>query len=125
MPKNSGHQADYDNLLHNNPEPSKTKPSINETKKTENEHLEPKKQNESKQNDSSGHEEKSETRVAEKTNKKTESAKFEIPEGILKGFARLEGGDDVKSSCPLCLGLHACYNGRYKVLRDRKIERIT
>jgi len=36
-----------------------------------------------------------------------------------------EGGDDVKSSCPLCLGLHACYNGRYKVLRDRKIERIT
>ncbi len=22
-----------------------------------------------------------------------------------------EGGDDVKSSCPLCLGLHACYNG--------------
>src|SRR5660398_239748 len=25
-----------------------------------------------------------------------------------------EGGDDVKSSCPLCLGLHACYNGRYK-----------
>ena len=24
-----------------------------------------------------------------------------------------EGGDDVKSSCPLCLGLHTCYNGRY------------
>ena len=22
-----------------------------------------------------------------------------------------EGGDDVKSSCPLCLGLHTCYNG--------------
>ena len=21
-----------------------------------------------------------------------------------------EGGDDVKSSCPLCLGLHTCYN---------------
>ena len=35
-----------------------------------------------------------------------------------------EGGDDVKSSCPLCLGLHACYNGRYKGLRYRKVERI-
>src|ERR1051325_8501563 len=35
-----------------------------------------------------------------------------------------DGGDDVKSSCPLCLGLHACYNGQYKGLRDRKVERI-
>ena len=35
-----------------------------------------------------------------------------------------EGGDDVKSSCPLCLGLHACYNGWYKGLRYRKVERI-
>ena len=26
-----------------------------------------------------------------------------------------EGGDDVKSSCPLCLGHHTCYNGDYKV----------
>ena len=25
-----------------------------------------------------------------------------------------EGGDDVKSSCPLHLGPHTCYNGRYK-----------
>ena len=25
-----------------------------------------------------------------------------------------EGGDDVKSSCPLCPGLHTCYNGRYR-----------
>ncbi len=25
-----------------------------------------------------------------------------------------EGGDDVKSSWPLCLGLHTCYNGRYR-----------
>ncbi len=24
-----------------------------------------------------------------------------------------EGGDDVKSSWPLCPGLHTCYNGRY------------
>ena len=22
-----------------------------------------------------------------------------------------EGGDDVKSSCPICPGLHTCYNG--------------
>src|ERR1044072_1733643 len=35
-----------------------------------------------------------------------------------------EGGDDVKSSCPLCPGLHTCYNGRYKGLRCRKVERI-
>ena len=35
-----------------------------------------------------------------------------------------EGGDDVKSSCPLCLGLHACYNGRYKGLQYREVERI-
>ncbi len=36
-----------------------------------------------------------------------------------------EGGDDVKSSCPLCLGLHTCYNGRYNELRYRKVERIS
>ncbi len=35
-----------------------------------------------------------------------------------------EGGDDVKSSWPLCPGLHTCYNGRYKGLRDRKVEPI-
>ena len=35
-----------------------------------------------------------------------------------------EGGDDVKSSCPLCLGLQTCYNGQYKGLQDRKVERI-
>src|SRR5207302_1085173 len=35
-----------------------------------------------------------------------------------------EGGDDVKSSCPLCPGLHACYNGRYRGLRYREVERI-
>src|SRR5688572_28666601 len=28
-----------------------------------------------------------------------------------------EGGDDVKSSWPLCPGLHTCYNGRHKGLR--------
>src|ERR671939_804437 len=36
-----------------------------------------------------------------------------------------EGGDDVKSSCPLCPGLHACYNGRYRGLRSREVERIS
>ena len=35
-----------------------------------------------------------------------------------------EGGDDVKSSCPLCLGLQTCYNGRYKGLRTREGKRI-
>src|SRR6476660_6950338 len=35
-----------------------------------------------------------------------------------------EGGDDVKSSWPLCPGLHTCYNGRYKPLQERKLEQI-
>ncbi len=35
-----------------------------------------------------------------------------------------EGGDDVKSSCPLCLGLQTCYNGRYRGLLNREVERI-
>ena len=35
-----------------------------------------------------------------------------------------EGGDDVKSSCPLCPGLHTCYNGRYSGLRYREVELI-
>ena len=33
-----------------------------------------------------------------------------------------EGGDDVKSSWPLCPGLHTCYNGRYKVKRNREVK---
>ncbi len=28
-----------------------------------------------------------------------------------------EGEDDVKSACPLCFGLHACYNGDDKKLQ--------
>ena len=36
-----------------------------------------------------------------------------------------EGGDDVKSSRPLCPGLHTCYNGRYKELRYREVELIS
>src|ERR1700726_4800343 len=35
-----------------------------------------------------------------------------------------EGGDDVKSSCPLRVGLQTCYNGRYKGLLSREGERI-
>ncbi len=35
-----------------------------------------------------------------------------------------EGGDDVKSSWPLCLGPHTCYNGRYKPLPAREGELI-
>ena len=32
-----------------------------------------------------------------------------------------EGGDDVKSAWPLCLGLHTCYNGDYRglILKSR------
>src|SRR5574342_797313 len=35
-----------------------------------------------------------------------------------------EGGDDVKSVCPLCPGLHTCYNGRYRGLPTREREPI-
>src|SRR5512146_1661461 len=35
-----------------------------------------------------------------------------------------EGGDDVKSSWPLCPGLHTCYNGRYKAQRSREAKPI-
>ena len=33
-----------------------------------------------------------------------------------------EGGDDVKSSWPLHLGLHTYYNGAHKGERDREVE---
>ena len=36
-----------------------------------------------------------------------------------------EGGDDVKSAWPLCLGLHTCYNGIYKEQLSREVERIS
>src|SRR6056297_295468 len=35
-----------------------------------------------------------------------------------------EGGDDVKSSWPLCPGLHTCYNGWYRATQDREVEQI-
>ena len=36
-----------------------------------------------------------------------------------------EGGDDVKSSCPLCSGLHTYYNGANKGERNREVEQIS
>ncbi len=36
-----------------------------------------------------------------------------------------EGGDDVKSSWPLRLGLHTCYNGRYNELQCREVGLIS
>src|SRR4030043_1845811 len=36
-----------------------------------------------------------------------------------------EGGDDVKSSWPLCPGLHTCYNGQDSELRGREAEPIS
>jgi hypothetical protein len=35
-----------------------------------------------------------------------------------------EGGDDVKSSWPLCPGLHTCYNGYYRGQQYREEEQI-
>ena len=32
-----------------------------------------------------------------------------------------EGGDDVKSSWPLCPGLHTCYNGRNRAKLNREV----
>ncbi len=36
-----------------------------------------------------------------------------------------EGGDDVKSSRPLCPGLHTCYNGWYNEKQCREVEQIS
>ena len=44
--------------------------------------------------------------------------------GGTAGVKPEEGGDDVKSSWPLRLGLHTCYNGRYKGFRCREVEAI-
>src|SRR4029450_9132335 len=35
-----------------------------------------------------------------------------------------EGGDDVKSSWPLCPGCHTCYNAAYRAKQSRKVEQI-
>src|ERR1700758_3684737 len=44
--------------------------------------------------------------------------------GKTAGVKPEEGGDDVKSSWPLCPGLHTCYNGVYRGTQDRKVEQI-
>ena len=44
--------------------------------------------------------------------------------GGLPAFKSEEGGDDVKSSWPLCPGLHTCYSARYKGTRTREGEPI-
>ena len=36
-----------------------------------------------------------------------------------------EGGDEVKSSCPLCLGLQTCYNGWYNESQNREVKPIS
>ena len=36
-----------------------------------------------------------------------------------------EGGDDVKSSWPLRLGLHTCYNGRYREKQNREVKQTS
>ena len=35
-----------------------------------------------------------------------------------------EGGDEVKSSWPLWVGLHTCYNGQYKRKLSREVAQI-
>src|SRR5262249_7503492 len=45
--------------------------------------------------------------------------------GETAGVKPEEGGDDVKSSWPLCLGLHTCYNAVNKGKQTRKREQIS
>ena len=40
------------------------------------------------------------------------------------GLKPEEGGDDVKSACPLYPGLHTRYNGRYNGVLSREAEPI-
>ena len=50
-----------------------------------------------------------------------------LPNGHSRGTAGVkpeEGGDDVKSSWPLCLGLHTCYNAANRGKPTRKGEQI-
>ena len=39
-------------------------------------------------------------------------------------ISREEGGDDVKSSWPLRVGLHTCYNGIYNRKQDGDVKQI-
>ena len=50
-----------------------------------------------------------------------------ISDGYSRETARVnleEGGDDVKSSCPLWPGLHTCYNGVNKGKQSGDAEQI-
>ncbi len=40
------------------------------------------------------------------------------------GIKPEEGGDDVKSACPLCPGLHTRYNGQHNGSQNREVEPI-
>ena len=42
--------------------------------------------------------------------------------GETAGDKSEEGGDDVKSSCPLCPGLHTYYNGRNRGKQNSDME---
>src|SRR6266436_604404 len=44
--------------------------------------------------------------------------------GKTAGVKPEEGGDDVKSSWPLCPGLHTCYNAAYKGTPTHEREQI-
>ena len=44
--------------------------------------------------------------------------------GKTAGVKPEEGGDDVKSSWPLCPGLHTCYNGAHNGMPSRETEPI-
>ncbi len=51
-------------------------------------------------------------------------ARYGGDSGETAGVKPEEGGDDVKSSWPLCLGMHTCYNGRDRGMRGREAEQI-
>ena len=51
-------------------------------------------------------------------------ARYGGDSGRTAGVKPEEGGDDVKSSWPLCPGLHTCYNGSDRALPGRKAEPI-
>ena len=42
--------------------------------------------------------------------------------GETAGDKSEEGGDDVKSSCPLCPGLHTYYNGYHREKQSSDVE---
>ncbi len=51
-------------------------------------------------------------------------ARYGGDSGETAGVKPEEGGDDVKSSWPLCLGMHTCYNGRNRGMQGREAEQI-